>query len=359
MDMVDRYRACLIGGAVGDALGYAVEFCRESEIFRKYGNNGITEYELKNGKAVISDDTQMTLFTADGILRGHYNGSYTDSVYTAYKEWYITQNVSMDKYNTYKKLQTMQAVSMNNNNYTSWLMNVPELWARRAPGYTCTSTIASGYKGTVRNPINDSKGCGGIMRAAPVGLFFKNTSMITQTDMLASEISAITHGHDLGYIPSATFAHIINLVSHSDVSLKDAVKDSISHTEKLFGDSKYIDYFRKLMNKAVKLSKKNINDLDAVHELGEGWVAEETLAIAIYCALKYEDNFEKAIIASVNHNGDSDSTGAVTGNIIGAYLGMKAIPEKFLDNLELKDVISEIAEDLCNYDSDETKKKYS
>ncbi|MDE6781803.1 MAG: ADP-ribosylglycohydrolase family protein [Ruminococcus sp.] len=341
MDMFSKYKACLIGGAIGDALGYAVEFYLEDEIFSRYGKNGITEYELRNGKAIISDDTQMTLFTADGILRGYNNGAYTDSVYNAYKEWYITQSLHMNK-----------------NNYRSWLMEVPELWSRRAPGMTCISSITSGKKGTVRQPINDSKGCGGIMRAAPVGLLFRNTEMISQTDMLAAEISAITHGHELGYIPSAAFAHIINLISHSDISLKDAVRDSIDHTKKLFKNSEHIDYFCKLMKKAVKLSGKNINDLDAVHELGEGWVAEETLAIAVYCALKYDDDFEKAVITSVNHNGDSDSTGAVTGNIIGAYLGMNAIPEKFLANLEIKDVISEIAQDLYNCDSEQTKKKY-
>ncbi len=82
--------------------------------------------------------------------------------------------------------------------------------------------------------------------------------------------------------------------------------------------------------------------------MGEGWVAEETLAIALYCSLKYENDFDKALIASVNHNGDSDSTGAVTGNILGAYLGMSKIPQKYIDNLELKDVILDIAEDLYN-----------
>lgn len=342
MNMIDKYKACLIGGAIGDALGYAVEFKSEPEIFGQYGKNGITDYKLRNGKAIVSDDTQMTLFTADGIIRGYYTGSYTDSVYNSYKEWYITQTVTM-----------------HNNNYRSWLMKIPELWNRRSPGMTCMSEISSGIKGSVRNPINDSKGCGGIMRTAPIGLFFKNTIMISMTDMLASEISAITHGHELGYIPSATFAHIINLISHSDISLKDAIMNSISHTKKLFDDAGHISYFCKLINKAVRLAGKNINDLDAIHELGEGWVAEETLAIAVYCALKYENDFEKAVVVSVNHNGDSDSTGAVTGNIMGAYLGMNAIPEKFLENLELKDVISEIAEDLYNYDSEQTKEKYS
>jgi ADP-ribosylglycohydrolase len=108
----------------------------------------------------------------------------------------------------------------------------------------------------------------------------------------------------------------------------------------------YNKEFTELIKKAVELSKKNIPDIEAIHMLGEGWVAEETLAISIYCALKYQDDFKKAIISAVNHKGDSDSTGAVTGNILGAYLGLSAIPDEYLDKLELKDVIIELADDL-------------
>ena len=244
MKNLSKYEACLIGGAVGDALGYSVEFMRETEIFSYYGENGITEYELRNGKAIISDDTQMTLFTANGLLLGAKDGSYIHSIYDCYKEWFITQNCY---YETKSKIRSL---------LVSWLMNIPELWTRRAPGFTCLNAISSGKMGSVRNPINDSKGCGGIMRVAPVGLFFKDISKISQTDMISAEASAITHGHELGYIPSACFVHIINLISHSDISLKDAVKDSISHTKKLFKNYKHIDYFCQLMNKAVKLSKK-------------------------------------------------------------------------------------------------------
>ena len=64
--------------------------------------------------------------------------------------------------------------------------------------------------------------------------------------------------------------------------------------------------------------------------------------------MKYSNDFDKALIASVNHSGDSDSTGAVTGNILGAYLGLSGIPEKYLKNLELKNVILELADDLFN-----------
>lgn len=348
MNTADKYKGCLIGGAVGDSLGYTVEFFREEDIFSQYGEEGITEYELWNGRAIFSDDTQMTLFTANGILLGAEKGEYIQSVYDCYKEWFITQNCDFD-------LKAKVGGLL-----VSWLLDIPELWQRRAPGYTCLNAISSGKMGSVGNPINDRKGCGGVMRVAPVGLFFKDTGKISQTDMLASEISAITHGHELGYIPSACLAHIVNLVSHSDIPLKKAVEDGILHMEKLFADCKHIDYFCKLMNKAVSLAGKDVNTLDAIHELGEGWVAEETLAIAVYCALKYENDFEKAIIASVNHNGDSDSTGAVTGNILGAYLGINAIPDKFIQNLEIIDVISEIAEDLYYYDiNDDTKRKYS
>ena len=70
MRNIDKFRGCLIGGAAGDALGYAVEFKREDEIFSEYGKDGITEYDLilDDDVTEISDDTQMTLFTAEGML---------------------------------------------------------------------------------------------------------------------------------------------------------------------------------------------------------------------------------------------------------------------------------------------------
>ena len=73
-----------------------------------------------------------------------------------------------------------------------------------------------------------------------------------------------------------------------------------------------------------------------------------TLGISLYCALKYQNDFSAGIIAAVNHKGDSDSTGAVTGNILGALLGYNAIDDQWKEDLELSDVILEIADDLCH-----------
>lgn len=348
MDKKDKFRGCLIGGAVGDALGYAVEFHSESNIFELYGKSGISEYALNNGVAVVSDDTQMSMFTAtallDGITRGRLRGimgKFEDYIALEYGGWYLTQTVPfpVDKTENYAKY--------------SWIMNDTRLFKRRAPGNTCLSALASGRFGTLENPINDSKGCGGVMRVAPIGLYFANGnySQMPQTDidLIGAKAAAITHGHELGCIPAAALVHIVNLLAkNEDISVLDAVADSVVVMRKIFEGSKHLKDFHQLMEKAGTLARTSDNDLDAIHELGEGWVAEETLAIAAYCAIKYQDDFEKAVCAAVNHGGDSDSTGAVCGNILGAYLGLSNIPQKYKDNLEFSDTLTVLADDLLD-----------
>lgn len=338
---LDKFRGCLIGGAAGDALGYAVEFLSENFIQAKYGENGISSYQLRNGLARISDDTQMTLFTANGLLFGTtrgcmrgIRGSYPGYVAIAYREWYKTQIES------YKHCNREFA--------TCWLLNVPELFAERAPGNTCMSAIDAGCCGTPEKPINNSKGCGGVMRVAPVGLYFgESQKPAVAVDMIGADIAALTHGHEMGYIPAAMLVHIIRLVSHNDdITLKEAVLDSMTAMKRIFTRAKHLPAFLELMEKAMELAEGNGDDLDAIHALGPGWCGDEALAVAIYCALKYSNDFDKALIAAVNHGGDSDSTGSITGNILGAYLGLSAIPEKYTKNLELLDVITEIADDL-------------
>ena len=102
------------------------------------------------------------------------------------------------------------------------------------------------------------------------------------------------------------------------------------------------------MQKAIALAnREDVTDLEAIHALGEGWVAEEALAIALFCALRHRDDFAAAIRAAVNHKGDSDSTGAICGNILGAFLGAEAVAKAFdLEQLELKDIIQTLSLDL-------------
>ena len=78
----------------------------------------------------------------------------------------------------------------------------------------------------------------------------------------------------------------------------------------------------------------------------------------MYCALKYENDFGRGIIAAVNHKGDSDSTGAVAGNILGARVGLSRIPDKYVKDLELKDVILQVADDLWQPEDPALSRKY-
>lgn len=327
--LLDRFKGCILGGAVGDALGYPIEFMSEDEIFFTYGENGITEYNLNNGVTEISDDTQMTLFTIDGLLLS--DGDEIESLRKCYIDWANTQ---------------MGEINIGIEGYSN-LMNIKELFSSRDPGRTCLMSIWNGANGTLENQINNSKGCGGIMRTAPIGLYFKNKSL-KETVLLAAKASALTHSHELAYLSSAMFSVIIACIVHYNMNIEGTIIKSIEVVKECFVDKEYIYELIEIVEKALNLSKENIEDLEAIHILGEGWVAEETLAIAIYCSLKYSNNFEKGIIASVNHNGDSDSTGAVTGNILGAYLGIDRISNNFLKNLEIRNVIEDMADKLYN-----------
>ena len=101
-----------------------------------------------------------------------------------------------------------------------------------------------------------------------------------------------------------------------------------------------------MIRKAADLAGEEVDDLDAIRQLGQGLVGDEALAIAIYCCLKYSDDLRRALISAVNHSGDSDSTGAIAGNILGAYLGYEAIPDEWIQKIELQELILKEAEDI-------------
>lgn len=322
-----NYTGCLIGGSIGDALGWPVEFEKLNKIKRYYGINGITELELRNNKAEITDDTQMTIFTADGLLKSAVKDFNEESIpdmsiiYDSYQNWLNTQN------NIYHA----------NNN--GWISNIEGLYARRAPGTTCTGALYNKKPGSIENPINSSKGCGGVMRVAPVGLmYYRNPAKAFE---VGARCAALTHGSPSAYLPAGVHACIIaNLVQGKTV--EKAVDSSIDVLKEYEGHEDTLH----LLEKAKEYAKSDMSNERAIRLLGEGWHGDEAIAISVYCALKYSDNFEKALISAVNHDGDSDSTGAITGNILGTYLGIDNIPSKWQKPIELSDELKQIAIDL-------------
>lgn len=324
MRLSDRFRGCLVGGAAGDALGYAVEFLTEEQIFRQYGSGGITSYTLRDGLALVSDDTQMTLFTAEGLLNAEKGGE-AEAIRRACLAWLKTQQQSFPEAGA------------------GGLAALPALYSCRAPGMTCLSALQAGANGTPEAPINNSKGCGGVMRMAPVGLFYADEK---KAALLAARAAAQTHGHPLGWLSAAAFGCMVSHLVHREVDMKGAVQAAIRCLHALWPDREMTDELCGLLSRAVKSAQALGDDRTAIHALGAGWVGDEALAIAVYCAVKYEQDFHRALVAAVNHDGDSDSTGAICGNLLGARLGLSGIPETWLHGLELKDVLLQTADAL-------------
>lgn len=338
--LTNVFRGCLIGGAIGDALGWPVEFFKLNEIKHNFGPQGISNFVKGRTNLVeITDDTQMTIFTAEGILRAENRGrnkgvvNIPAVIHRSYLRWLETQGVNNDV------------------EKDGWLYSIDGLHTRRAPGNTCLDALMSGKMGTIEKPINNSKGCGGVMRTAPIGLVYKKEDAFK----LGCEGAAITHGHPSGYLSAGALSYIIAAIIEG-LDLQTAVEQALEEC-KHYPSSEECS---KLIGKAITLAKSDSSDIQAIESLGEGWVGEEALAISIFCALKYQTDFEKAIITAVNHNGDSDSTGAITGNIVGAYLGITKIPQNWVREVELTEELTELADDLVKIyeDSEEWRKKY-
>lgn len=319
----DRFRGCLIGGAAGDALGYAVEFRQEGYIFSHYGEQGITEYELTDGKALISDDTQMTLFTATGLLVGTTRGKmrgimgeYFGYIYASYTDWLKTQE---------------KHFPLQDRSPASWLVNVPELFDSRAPGTTCMAALRSGKCGDIEEPINHSKGCGGVMRVAPIGLYFNDREMdVQKIARIGADAAAITHGHPLGWLPAAMLVQIIHEVSQNDESILVAVQHALETLEEMWPEYGHRKRIAELIQKAIDLATEDMDDLDAIHELGEGWVGEEALAIA---QLLFQANittlkmghFGEALFSSSDHQRQKVLAGIQQQNRLRCSFGIQLL----------------------------------
>jgi ADP-ribosyl-[dinitrogen reductase] hydrolase len=326
LSVPSRVRGCLLGGAVGDALGAPIEFHTWAQIRSMFGPDGLCEV-LAPGH--FTDDTQMTLFTCEGLLaavlrqseRGISNPSA--EVFLSYQHWLDTQEG--------RGRETTEGGARRRD---SWLASDPRLHRREAPGNTCLSALQSGVAGTVHERINDSKGCGAVMRAAPAGIIPSHGDPKVAYEV-GCMTAALTHGHDLAIHSAGLFAAVICRVLGGEF-ISEAAQSSLELT---------IPEIRTTIESALELGKHGVPTAEVIEsELGGGWVAEEALAIAIACSVAAPD-FESGVVASVNHSGDSDSTGSLCGNLLGSALGESAIPTRWLDSVDALDLVLEVAND--------------
>lgn len=330
----DRVAGCLLGGAVGDALGALVEFKSWSEIEALYGPSGVTTIEPPGH---FTDDTQMTLFTAEGLIRAlrRFDSKgicHPPSVVRhAYLRWLHTQG-----YPWYQVRNTFDWVEEPD----GWLVAERRLHIRRAPGHTCISALGNGGDGTTDEPINDSVGCGGVMRAAPVGLVMPHPD---GAYALGCETAALTHGNpDGGWHPAGCLAAMVSSLIAGD-DLRAAVGSAIELTS---------PHMAEVLSNAVRVADSGVPTPELIEgHLGAGWHGDEALGIAVACALASPD-FPTGVIAAANHSGDTDSTASICGNLLGAAFGIDAVPAEWLDALDGRDIVAAMAVDIVRQKTD-------
>lgn len=345
-----RVRGCLAGGAIGDALGAPVEFMALDAIRAQCGEAGVREYQLARfgdqaGYGLVTDDTQMTLFTVEGLIRAGIRrdrgiGFTVAMVHQSLDAWLDTQ------------IRSGPAEDVR-----GWLRGERWLYARRAPGRTCLSALEAARAGAGHiaryggRAANSSKGCGGVMRSAPFGLL--PTAALagpeggagwTAADLfdMAAEAAGYTHGHPTGRLAAGTLAALIAALV-AGAELGDAADAALG----ILAAHDQHEETAGALSRAIRAAAHEPAGAAAVAALGAGWVAEEALAIAVYAALARPrpEQFQDALALAVTHSGDSDSTGAICGSILGARHGEIALPPRLAFEVEGRGTIAQLAED--------------
>lgn len=343
------YYGCLIGGAIGDALGAPIEMMRFEQVMGVWGKQGITGYIIPPGHkhALITDDTQLMMFTTEGLIRSATRAHRKNkertlegisiAVHRAYLRWLYTQGLHTERWSS--------------KDYDGWLVNVARLHAYREPGVTCLTSLGKGFRGTLEQPISDSLGCGCVMRVAPVGLIEEEERVFD----IAIRLAAITHGHPTAYLSGGALAYMI----HQLVEGKNMQEAAYLTREKIQQQPNHEALLEKI-DLAIALAKEEKPSRDTIEQIGKGFDAHEVLARAMYAALAYPEDYLKAVLLGVNHSGDSDSVGGITGCLMGCSLGYEKIPEELISEVELHREIKELAEDLCTFykEGEEWLKKY-
>ncbi|MBQ3641392.1 ADP-ribosylglycohydrolase family protein [bacterium] len=321
----DKYLGCILGGAIGDAFGAPVEFMKRNKIHRYFGSPGVTKlyHDKRTREYKFTDDTQLTMFTIYGLLKStkrKYESPQYNIMFDAYRDWY-------------KMCAEGKRIKK------GWITDLDKMRGTDGSGKTCMSVLSQDKFGTTKDPINLSKSSGAIMRTAPIGLYYKNPKKAFE---VAVNTAALTHGHPSAYYSAGAYAVIISEILNGH-TIPEAVEECITLLRKENNTKEVIDELVLAQNLA---STDEVMPLKAINQLGKGWDGHEALGIAVYCALKTPNDLKMALINSVNHDGDSDTVGSITGGIIGTSIGYENIPDEFKNKIMLEKELKTLAQDL-------------
>lgn len=333
------YRGCLLGLAVGDAMGYSVDGKSWDQIRQDYGPNGLLGYDLVNGYAEITSNTQLAAFTANGLLialtRGQMVGRIAPIVKyvgLSSREWCASQRPWGRPEKTF-----------------CWLLRCREMCHRHCLDTRLLDTLGRQELGTMDAPVNNFATPSALTSAVSVGLFMGTANLEqAEADLLGAEVIALSHGNPAAFLTGMALTHIISrCVYHPEVPLKMLVNETCQMLKNTYGH-KYSQCYEvtNALQMAMSLAADpHMKAPEALNRL-KCLSAPEVLAGALYACMAAGSSFDSAMIAAVNHSGRSSAVGAVAGAILGLRMGEEALPDFYIECLEPAETLMELADDL-------------
>lgn len=333
------YRGCLLGMAVGDAMGCAVDSLSMSQILENYGPNGLLGYDLVNGYADITSYTQLAAYTANALLlavtRGQMTGRMAPLVKyvgLSFREWLASQRPWGRPERTF-----------------CWLLQQPEMCRRHCMDTRMMDTLSRQTLGTMEDPVNNFANPGSLTAAIGVGLFYRKSRLgQEELDLLGAEAVALTHGSPLAFLSGAALTHIISRSLYApELSVRDVVLEAADSLKKQFGHQ-YTQVFdiSNLLHMAVSFADDITAKSTSVMEQFRCDNCAQVLAGAVYACMAGGDDFDRTMIIAANHSGRSSAVGAIAGAILGLRQKEEALPPFYIECLEPAEILMELADDL-------------
>lgn len=325
-------RGCLLGLAVGDAMGHTVDEKTWEEIQEDYGPNGLLGYDLVNETAAASAYTQVASYVANGLLLGVTRGKpdlYLRYITLSLREWARAQHFPRDPEKSF-----------------CWVAKIPQMRVRKCKDSRMLDALRMDPAGTMDKPINRANSTGSLTGAAVVGLACNDRGMQrTLAPELGAKTVALTHGNVETYLCGSILAEVIaSLMEDREQSLLTCFQNAISTMEKAFPEGKEL---ADALRQVIAYSDKNVENGREVMEKLRCVTAQECLSGAVYVCLTCPEDFDAAMILAVNHSGRSAAVASLAGAILGAKMGAEALPEFYLECLEPAPVLEELAADLA------------
>jgi ADP-ribosylglycohydrolase len=304
----ERAQALLLGVALGDALGWPVEFIDRPGILVKYGRPGILE---PPDPALYTDDTQMTAAVAEALVEaGH-------------RDLDVLMGSMARKFIGWKRDPSTPS---------------------RAPGATSIRGVNALERGAPWREagVKDSKGCGSCMRVAPVGFFYQGDPGRLQN--IARAQGVLTHRHPTADAACVAGAYLVKL------ALDGVAPSEYPQRVLKFGYGISAEFDAAIGRMTAVLAwpdeEAALNHIGPTR--GGGWIAEEAIAMALYCVMRHPSDYVSAVRLAANITGDSDSVASIAGGLVAARLGCSVIPADWLERLENRQYLIDLANRLAD-----------